>query len=1135
MPKLTPPAPVFSGGAATHPYASCSQFPAIVILALSSILWAEEVHLSIEETSGTARKDAFVCTGIPFGRGDLKSVEVRLTSQFGRELPAYFRPLTYWPDGSIKWLRIQMQTSLEAKETKGLILKSGRPAEPVNSPWKEEADGDLLRVSNGVLTIEFGKTGIEFIHSIRVHDRSIIVGDTKAQMLFVTTTAGPEHTDHENWLREADPGTSSTRSNGVIEDLYVEEKTPFRYVVRCEGGIVSGDGERKCSFILRYFLTRGSARVKLEWTLIWECDPRQNFMRQCVMRFPAALEGAAVQISTNGPSPTIKTTEEVSIVATRPDARMHQLARGAAKSAEVTYWHDAQEDRTMIGAGTELSGWLEVRMPDYKFAIAGERFAQRYPKEITVSDLDVTYSLWPASTNQILDLRHFDEEDSKNEQEPPANLPGHPAGLAITERVWLDFSGDTEGEKLKAQVESLLVLKVNPSHYVQSGVFGPFSPRNADLFPEYEGATDVALEWLTQSPYEFKWYGLLNDGGALTYYNPQTNQNTNSAPGTWNCRADSGWSLDANHESWQILLQWLRTGNASYIQYFERMLNHAADAGTIHSETESSVLVNGRRMSAVGASRRPNAVPWGQPTSSSVHGVRSRIFWYLLSGDPRTLEVVADNLCSIFASETPSPIDVGGMTLGYEVMDGIIKNEPLILIKRLEHIKRRRSRASVRNWEICSAAASNSLAVEKQYFSNPNQMLERAREVVHSTRSETMDASSRSHFAEGLLDYAMAYSKDSPETKFAHETIFRIADMELRATGEDAPFLGRSVAFAHAIRQKPEYVAWVKAQLSEMFEKDQLALLSVLGSPKKMTVSSRAYQELWRLLSLHPNLSAHQTPKLYGRLIGRMPWFLQVIEADATLEKLKSVKTQLVVTATPMADGVRIAWKGQIGWDLTGLELHRRKGEKGEFSVIETIPGRKESGSYFDTKIEASHPYQYLLNIRNRDGGVTPCGQPVTVTPLTWVKRINCGGPEVTTSDGRVWEADTARISGSGIWTSRAPIQKAGALEDVYKTERWANQTLTYTFEAKPGRYKLILHLAETNRSSSVSGKRVYEVLWSNKKIAASVDVFRAAGQNTAWQLEKTVDLETAPAELVLQRVRGIGPAIKGIEVLGLD
>ena len=1102
----------------------------LAVLSLSSISWTEEIYLSIDETSGTARKAAFVCTGIPLGRGVVKSADVRLTSLLGRELPAFIRPLTYWPDGSIKWLRIQTQTSLAAKERKSLILKNDRPANPVSGRWKEESADDLHRVSNGLLTIEFGSSGAEFIRSIRVDDKSVIHANGEAQMVLVTTAKGPESTDHENWLREADPDAATVTAHGVIEELYVEEKTPFRYVVRCEGGIVTGEGKRKCSFILRYYLFRGSARVKVEWTLIWESDPRKNFMRQCAIRFPATLEGAAVQITRNGPSPSIKTAEEVSIVATRLDTRLHQVPRRAAKPVEVTYWQDAQDDRTMIGAGSGKSGWLDVRMPDFRFAIAGERFAERYPKEITVSDLDVTYSLWPASTNQILDLRQFDEEELGDERNPPTALTGHPAGLAITEQIWLDFSADAEGEDLKTQAESTLILKAKPSHYVESGVFGPLYQRDAGLFPEYEGATDLALQWLMRSPAEFKWYGLLNDGGALAHYSRSSTQNTSSASSTWKCRSDSGWHIEANNESWQILLHWLRTGNDDYFQFFQRLSAHSANAGMIHRETENSIQVNSNGLPAAGASRRSGAAPWGQPTSGDAHGARSRIFWYLLSGHLRSLELFADNLRFMLAKRNPSPLNVAEMTLGYELFDGISRNSRSFVTRRLERLQRFKKRAIAKNWKQCAAAASNYLALEKDYFSNPNRILERAREAVHSSRSEKMDPSARSQFAEGLLHFAMAHAEDAAERKTAHETILRIAEIEMEGAGE-AAFSGKAIAFAHAIQPKAAYVSWTKKQLTEMFDEERMDLLSLKQAP----VSRLSYQELWRRLSLHPNLSAHQTSQLYGRLIGRVPWFMQVIEADAKLEKLRSVKTRLAVTATALSEGVRIAWKGQIGWDATGFELHRRKGHEGEFSVIETLPDRKDSGSYFDNKIEAGRSYQYLLHVRNRDGKVTPYGEPLTVTPLTWVRRINCGGPEVTTPDGRLWEADKARISGAGIWSSRSPIHKAGDLQNVYKTERWAKASLTYTFDAKPGRYKIILHLAETNRSFSVRGKRVYEVRWNERRIAGPVDVFRAAGKNTAWQLEKTVDLKTTPGKLVLKRIRGIGPAVKGIEVMSSE
>ncbi|MDP6361115.1 MAG: malectin domain-containing carbohydrate-binding protein, partial [Planctomycetota bacterium] len=672
-------------------------------------------------------------------------------------------------------------------------------------------------------------------------------------------------------------------------------------------------------------------------------------------------------------------------------------------------------------------------MPDFRFAIAGERFAQRYPKEITVSDLDVTYSLWPASTNQILDLRQFDEEELRDDRNPATTLTGHPTGVAITEQIWLDFSADTEGEDLKAQAESTLILKAKPSHYVESGAFGPLSQRDAGLFPEYEGATDIALQWLMRSPAVFKWSGLLNDGGALANYSRPTTHNTSSASSTWKCRGDSGWHLDANDESWQILLHWLRTGNDDYFQFFKRLSAHSANAGTIHLETENSIQVNSNGLPAAGASRRPGAAPWGQPFSGAAHGARSRIFWYLLSGDLRSLDLFADNLRFMLAARNPSPLNVTEMTLGYEILDAISRNSRPFVTRRLERLQRLKKRATADNWKQCAAAASNYLALERDFFSNPTRILDRAMEAVHSSRPGMMDPSARSQFAEGLLHFAMAHAEDSAERKSAHESILRIAEIEMEVAGE-AAFSGKAVAFAHAIQPKAAYVSWTKKQLTEMFDGERMDLLSLKHTP----VSRLSYQELWRRLSLHPNLSAHQTSQLYGRLIGRVPWFLQVIEAAAKLEKLKSVKTRLAVTATALSEGVRIAWKGQIGWDATGFELHRRKGDEGKFSVIETFPGRKDSDSYFDNKIERGRSYQYLLHVRNRDGKVTPYGEPLTVTPLTWVRRINCGGPDVTTPDGRVWEADKTRISGSGIWTSRSSIQKAAVLQEIYKSERWA-------------------------------------------------------------------------------------------------
>ena len=87
----------------------------------------------------------------PFPKGALHDPgQVRLTQAQGGELPLATTVLATWPDGSIKWLLLDTQVTLRARQILPLVIEYGQDIThtQVTSPLQISPLTDGLRVDN---------------------------------------------------------------------------------------------------------------------------------------------------------------------------------------------------------------------------------------------------------------------------------------------------------------------------------------------------------------------------------------------------------------------------------------------------------------------------------------------------------------------------------------------------------------------------------------------------------------------------------------------------------------------------------------------------------------------------------------------------------------------------------------------------------------------------------------------------------------------------------------------------------------------------------------------------------------------------------------------------------------------------
>ena len=865
----------------------------VVMLAISVAIAAAavQVPLTVSDRTGAGQPNAFVCSGVPFARGELKDMNISLKGADGREWPSAFRPMVFWPDGSIKWLQIQTRVSLDQGERKTFQLVDGKKAAPLKEAWKIEDEPTGLRVSNGKLDVSFGKSGPDLIQSLQAGKAMVFKADGQPQLRVAIDKSSLGDTDEENWLRDANRSVPLVEATGQLEACYIDERTPFRVVVCQEVG-ATVDGLRLGTIILRYHLYRFSAEMKVEYTYILEYDTTHQFLRLCSLRFPAALKGCTASVGkAAGATVKIETDNSLCQVATKPDVRVHQIR--LAEVTPVNCWIDHVKggQRTKAGDHTETAGWLNIAGRAFKVAVAAERFKERFPKELAVNANGIIHYLWPSSTGQALDSRNYrwkftPQGPQGKRWEGP--VQGRAEGTATTERLHLDFSGKVSGATLLQRHSKRLLLKASPQRYVGSGVLGPILVRSPEQFPEYEGILEAVLYWIIRSPDTFKWYGLLNDGASLMEFNWAAARQWPLIKDTWMCRGYSGWLMDDGGASWMVMQAFLRSGNDDYFDYVERKMNYVIDVSTIHRDTEPLVWASNHGRPSVGGSRRHNAQHWGDYVSSRGANAFGKHFFYLLTGEPHYLDAIVEGLYFewIYWSYENWTM-VGSLTLGYELFNGMKKSDPLFAARhqaRMASLDRARARAVAKGWKRCIGACDSYKSIEQKMSNNPGALLNRATELLNSkVKAETLDFVAELPMTEGVKYYEMAHAPGSPGANQARKFLQTAADEVLAGRGaRDAYahlFQGRAMVMAHDIEPKAGYVDFVRKRLDDMFTKQALQPVSLAGGMKD-GAAKLGYMDLWSRIGRYDSIPCQKLEHVNGRILARIPYFLYCLNRE---------------------------------------------------------------------------------------------------------------------------------------------------------------------------------------------------------------------------------------------------------------
>jgi hypothetical protein len=207
-------------------------------------------EIIIEERSGIPRNNEPVTFGVPFPKALLRDVKsFRLSATDQKLLPIQAKPLALWPDGSLKWVLLDFQTSVKENEKNYFLLQWDRtdfPHPPIDNPIKIKQKGHCLEINTGAAC--FVLNTIEF----KPFDRVVVNGT--------------------ELLKSRGGETLLTLEDGlhlkpIITYYTIETTGPIRATIKFEGEFSTLENTKFANFFARISFFNNSAISKIEITL----------------------------------------------------------------------------------------------------------------------------------------------------------------------------------------------------------------------------------------------------------------------------------------------------------------------------------------------------------------------------------------------------------------------------------------------------------------------------------------------------------------------------------------------------------------------------------------------------------------------------------------------------------------------------------------------------------------------------------------------------------------------------------------------------------------------------------------------------------------------------------------------------
>jgi hypothetical protein len=662
----------------------------LFVLLLPAAACATDVTLTVEEPAGVARAAWPVTSGIPLAQGALTDDQAAalFPAEGKTEIPLQTEVLARWPDGSVRWLLLDFQTDLAARQKRAFVLRwgPGIRRRAVERPlWVETNDRGVI-LETGSLRLAIPADRFRLLNSVWFDaDRDGKLTDR--EQIVLSEAAG---------VSLSTPDGKTFRASQVPAEVTVEQTGPLRACVRVTGKHTSADGSPMFRYVVRLHVFRGKPCVRILYTFI--NDSQESLMARIQsLNLVFALPGKTACVLDGRPT---------------QGGRLFQ-------SDESHYQLDGRP------AGARAAGWAAMGGEGAGMAVGLRECWQNWPKSIECRNGQLTVGLCPelpvAGKGDRSNLPGHQPEvgrgpvgaSHKLDQSPfpPGLYDGRPlleesklyynlrdgqhalkCGVARTHELWTTFfSGKPDAAKLSEffrAAEEPLLATCQPAYACATKAAGEFPPADPVRYDGYDAWLDRALEAHLKLRDRDREYGMLNYGD-------------------WYGERGVNWGNLEYDLAHGLFLQYLRTGDRRYWQRAEQAARHHVDVDVVHATnphlknpwgpppTVGDIWLH--CVGHTGGYYHKAALPVGE-TYQMGHSTNFGHVWvsgdldyYHLTGDRRALEVAVE-MADAMATHMPTAYGDHIRAMGW----------PMILVLDAYQTtgNKKYLAAATKNWEV---------------------------------------------------------------------------------------------------------------------------------------------------------------------------------------------------------------------------------------------------------------------------------------------------------------------------------------------------------------------------------------------------------------------------------------------------
>ena len=450
-----------------------------------------------------------VTRGVPMPAGMIRGTEgLAVVDQDGDRVPAQFRVLGRWLDGSVKWVLVDFQAKAGSSGTATYNLtdetvdEEPAPRQPATynpttyaSVHIEESE-DELHVDTGVLRFSVDRHRYRLFHDVSLGDvqcDDAVRGDAQR--------GDPAHGDpHHNEPTRAECGRgqagdawariSESASDGQLtRRLYgpgglcrasladdacvvtVEDHGPLRIVIRLEGALEADlpmhhyGGYRPVRCITRIHAYAGQAFLRILQTHVFTCNPREVEIEDLALDVPTTFSGS-------GPDYAFGLNGVVT--GTLDHGECLRVAQ--KKDNQVQVMHGRPGTERTITEDKACEGWAILSDGATGVGVACRNMAEEYPRAIEMTgDGRMTVYARHDPEGSRLSLARYAEEVAWHEGE---GVYADGTGIAKTTECYVLYF---EEDRRKEAVETLRCalsqphVSVSPEWMDRCGASGGFA------------------------------------------------------------------------------------------------------------------------------------------------------------------------------------------------------------------------------------------------------------------------------------------------------------------------------------------------------------------------------------------------------------------------------------------------------------------------------------------------------------------------------------------------------------------------------------------------------------------------------------------------------------------------------------